>query len=157
MVNIAEHMAYDKLGELRAGNAAWRLLAAPQTQLILAFFYQEFIAVSRRSITEVELIGDLADFIYKVNQSSNEEKFNRPAKEYLEIWADSQHAWLRRFYLKDAANKGNTQAQLDLGMAYENGAWVAADLNEARKWYAMAAERGNQVAKRKLTELSGKS
>jgi flagellar motility protein MotE (MotC chaperone) len=110
MVNIAEHMAYDKLGELRAGNAAWRLLAAPQTQLILAFFYQEFIAVSRRSITEVELIGDLADFIYKVNQSSNEEKFNRPAKEYLEIWADSQHAWLRRFYLKDAANYDLTSA-----------------------------------------------
>jgi len=110
MVNIAEHMAYDKLGELRAGNAAWRLLAAPQTQLILAFFYQEFIAVSRRSITEVELIGDLADFIYKVNQSSNEEKFNRPAKEYLEIWADSQHAWLRRFYLKDEANYDLTSA-----------------------------------------------
>ena len=110
MANIADHMNYETLSELRAGNAAWRLLAAPQTQLILAFFYQEFMAVSRRSIAEAELIGDLADFIYKVNQSGNEEKFNRPAKEYLEIWADPQHAWLRRFYLKDEANYDLTSA-----------------------------------------------
>jgi TPR repeat protein len=41
-------------------------------------------------------------------------------------------------------------------MAYENGAWVAVDLNEARKWYSMASKRGNPVAKRKLAELSGK-
>jgi len=110
MANIADHMNYETLSELRAGNAAWRLLAAPQTQLILAFFYQEFMAVSRRSIAETELIGDLADFIYKVNQSGNEEKFNRPVKEYLEIWADPQHAWLRRFYLKDEANYDLTSA-----------------------------------------------
>ena len=110
MVNIADHMTYETLGELRAGNAAWRLLAAPQTQMILAFLNQEFIAVSRRSITEAELIADLRDFIYKVNQSGNEEKFNRPAKEYLEIWADPQHAWLRRFYLKDEANYDLTSA-----------------------------------------------
>ncbi|WP_019552789.1 DUF3375 domain-containing protein [Propionispira raffinosivorans] len=110
MVNIADHMTYEMLGELRASNAAWRLLAAPQTQLILAFLNQEFIAVSRRSITEAELIADLRDFIYIVNQSGNEEKFNRPAKEYLEIWADPQHAWLRRFYLKDEANYDLTSA-----------------------------------------------
>jgi TPR repeat protein len=53
---------------------------------------------------------------------------------------------------KDAAARGYEEAQLDLGMAYENGAWVEASLPEAKRFYAMAARSGNPVARQKLQD-----
>lgn len=43
----------------------------------------------------------------------------------------------------------------NLGRLYAEGKGVAKDLEEARKWYIQAAAKGDVVAKKKLSELSG--
>ena len=40
------------------------------------------------------------------------------------------------------AERGNAQAQFNLGMMYENGQGVRQDDAEAVKWYRLAAEQG---------------
>jgi TPR repeat protein len=44
--------------------------------------------------------------------------------------------------LKAKAGSGDAQAQLDLGMCYWTGTWVARDLRQAAKWHRKAAEQG---------------
>ncbi|HEX4143446.1 MAG TPA: SEL1-like repeat protein [Pirellulales bacterium] len=46
-------------------------------------------------------------------------------------------------WLKLAADAGNSDAQLILGVMYHNGEGVAQDYGEARQWYVKAAESGN--------------
>jgi len=41
-----------------------------------------------------------------------------------------------------------------MGLMYENGTGVGQDMAEAINWYRMAAQQGNQDAKKKLAELS---
>jgi TPR repeat protein len=43
----------------------------------------------------------------------------------------------------------------NLGRLYAEGKGVTKDLDEARKWYARAAAKGDESAKKKLHELSG--
>ena len=46
-------------------------------------------------------------------------------------------------YYKLAAELGDTEAQFNLGVCYDNGQGVVKDEIEALKWYQKAAERGN--------------
>lgn len=48
------------------------------------------------------------------------------------------------------AEKGDTRAQYYLGEMHEQGLGTKQNVNEAFKWYAKAAERGDAWAKRKL-------
>jgi TPR repeat protein len=48
------------------------------------------------------------------------------------------------------AEKGNTRAQYYLGEMHEQGLGTKPDLEEAFKWYAKAAEKGDPLAQRKL-------
>jgi TPR repeat protein len=48
--------------------------------------------------------------------------------------------------LTAAAEKGDTQAELNLAMFYFNGKGVDRDLAEARRWLTAAAESGNAQA-----------
>jgi TPR repeat protein len=48
--------------------------------------------------------------------------------------------------LRKAAEKGNAEAQFNLGVAYEHGGGVPEDATEAVKWYRKAAEQGNAEA-----------
>ena len=48
------------------------------------------------------------------------------------------------------AEKGDAQAQYYLGEMHEQGLGTEQNINEAFKWYAKAAERGDRMAKRKL-------
>lgn len=48
------------------------------------------------------------------------------------------------------AEKGDTRAQYYLGEMHEQGLGTKQDVEEAFKWYAKAAERGDPMAKRKL-------
>ena len=98
MAKIVDYMQYDYLKMLRGSHAAWRLLAADQAPFIAAFFYREFLAEKRRAIEEDRLIEDLEDFIYESKRGGSEEQLLRLPGEYLEIWSDPQHMWLRRFY-----------------------------------------------------------
>ena len=44
------------------------------------------------------------------------------------------------------AEKGNAEAQYNLGVMYRAGRGVPQDFKEARKWYQLAAEQGNALA-----------
>ena len=45
--------------------------------------------------------------------------------------------------LRKAATQGDTSAQINLGDMYAKGEGVSKDLQEAMKWYLMAAEQGH--------------
>ncbi len=45
-------------------------------------------------------------------------------------------------------------AQYSLGMCYEEGLGVDVDLEEARDWYARAAEQGHKAAKKACKKLN---
>ena len=53
-------------------------------------------------------------------------------------------------HLKLAAQANNGDAAYQLGEMYMNGTGVAANRDEAVKWYKIAAKAGNKAAKRKL-------
>ena len=48
------------------------------------------------------------------------------------------------------AERGDADAQYNLGVMYANGEGVARDYAEAVSWYRMAAEQGHAVAQNKL-------
>ena len=56
-------------------------------------------------------------------------------------------------FLRAKAEGGNPDAQLDLGLKYQDGQGVAKDEGEAIKWITKAAEQGNPMAQLTLGEL----
>ncbi|HMN39131.1 MAG TPA: sel1 repeat family protein [Hyphomicrobium sp.] len=59
-----------------------------------------------------------------------------------------------RDMIECAAQGGQPDALLELGLIYSTGRDGAADLVEAHKWFNLAAMRGNEAAKRYRSELS---
>lgn len=55
-------------------------------------------------------------------------------------------------FLKERVDGGSADAAADLAKRYETGKGVPVDLKEARRLYALGAERGNQEAKTWLKE-----
>src|SRR5690606_40942624 len=49
-------------------------------------------------------------------------------------------------WYQKAAEKGNADAQFNLGVMYKNGNGVAKDYKKAVEWYQKAAEKGNANA-----------
>ena len=49
-----------------------------------------------------------------------------------------------------AAQQGNIEAQLNVGLAYQNGDGVEGNFVEAAKWLRQAANQGNTVAQANL-------
>jgi TPR repeat protein len=56
--------------------------------------------------------------------------------------------------LTQAAERGNPTAQYELGVAYANGDGVAADYNQAARWFAEAGRGGNADARRQLAFMT---
>eukprot|EP00698_Gefionella_okellyi_P018730 TRINITY_DN5650_c1_g1_i1.p2 TRINITY_DN5650_c1_g1~~TRINITY_DN5650_c1_g1_i1.p2 ORF type:complete len:108 (-),score=13.80 TRINITY_DN5650_c1_g1_i1:442-765(-) len=54
---------------------------------------------------------------------------------------------------RHAAEQGYADAQVVCGNRYRSGRYVDKDLNEARRWYGLAALQGNQSAIRNLKEI----
>ena len=57
--------------------------------------------------------------------------------------------------LKAKAEKGDPEAQSNLGACYGHGAGVTKDYAEAVKWYRKAADQGSGVARRFLESHAG--
>lgn len=53
-----------------------------------------------------------------------------------------------------AAQGGQPDALLELGLIYSTGRDVAVDLIEAHKWFNLAAMRGNEAAKQYRLDLA---
>ena len=60
-------------------------------------------------------------------------------------------AWYRK-----AAEQGAPNAQLSLGIAYEEGVIVKQDLEQAAMWYRKAAAFGLEDAKKRLAAVEAK-
>ncbi|WLA52874.1 hypothetical protein QIH80_24075 [Bradyrhizobium elkanii] len=57
--------------------------------------------------------------------------------------------------LRVAADQNDSEAQYNLGYAYESGTGVPKDIQEAAKWYSRASDRGNALARTRLEGLLG--
>jgi uncharacterized protein len=55
--------------------------------------------------------------------------------------------------MRAKAQKGDAQAQLDLGVCYDFGKGVAKDESEAAKWFLLAGEQGDGQAKGAMAKL----
>lgn len=98
MPKVPEHMTFQYLSELKAHHAAWRLLRADQAPLVASFFYREFEGGRRRGVEARRLVEHLDDFLYDAEQQGSQgQGFGRSPQEYLEIWTDAAHGWLRKY------------------------------------------------------------
>ncbi|MBO7271401.1 MAG: sel1 repeat family protein [Bacteroidaceae bacterium] len=52
-----------------------------------------------------------------------------------------------------AAENGHPVAQYDLGVCYYNGKGVSQSRDEAVKWWRIAAQQGNENAKKALRDI----
>lgn len=59
-------------------------------------------------------------------------------------------------YFMESAKLGSAEGQFMLGVFYKNGYGVAADLQEAAKWYRNAAEKNHETACEVLSEMYAK-
>ena len=89
-------LSFDDVAWLRANSPAWRLLRADNAPLILSFLYRVFVEDNVRSISVAELAGRLDDELYALNE--HETRFPKPARAYLDDWATTENAWLRKYY-----------------------------------------------------------
>ncbi|TFH85524.1 DUF3375 domain-containing protein [Billgrantia azerbaijanica] len=95
-------MDYDHLVSLRKHHPAWRLLLADHAPLIIAFVHRSFIEPNVRSLPEQELAAKLDDYLFHLRQGLGEERFPKPAREYLNTWASDERGWLRRYFPADS-------------------------------------------------------
>jgi len=59
-------------------------------------------------------------------------------------------------WFTEAAERGLTDSQCNLGILYENGYGVGHDLRQAYKWLSLAAQAGDTQALRRRDELRAK-
>jgi Protein of unknown function (DUF3375) len=91
-------MRYEEIAALRAGNPAWRLLRAENAPLILSFLGRVFVDDNVRDISATQLIGQLDDELFALNERVGEGTYPKAAKAYLDDWAAPESGWLRKFY-----------------------------------------------------------
>lgn len=94
----AAGMDQGTLEGLRRAHPGWRLLAADHAPMVIAFLYATFIEPNVRTMTESALAAKLDDWLYQLRARDGEGAWPRSAAQYLDIWADDEHAWLRKYY-----------------------------------------------------------
>ncbi len=113
-------VVYDEVELLRKGNPAWALLRADHAALVLSFLDRVFVDTNASAIPAAELVSDLDDELYALNERLGAGTFPRAAAAYLDDWADPSHGWLRKFY-----PPGSDEPHYDLAPAVEKAlAWV---------------------------------
>ncbi len=114
-------MDFSQLEALKRTHPAWRLLAADHAPLIAAFLHAAFIDPNVRSAGQHALAVQLDDFLHRVREQVGDEAFPRTALQYLDIWAASEHGWLRKYYIA-----GDDEPWFDITPATEKAiAWLA--------------------------------
>jgi hypothetical protein len=92
---------YFSINSLRDSHAGWSLLRAQNAPLALTFFMTAFTDPNQRNLGRQDLIDVLDDILFSLRDSLGEERFPRPAAEYLDDWAEPEKAWLRKFYTEN--------------------------------------------------------
>lgn len=89
-------MDHDYLERLRK-HPAWRLLNAETAPLIISFLDQAFLKPNARSIKQPQLTAHLEDHLFHLN-AAHENRYPKPAQDYLDDWARGENAYLRKYY-----------------------------------------------------------
>jgi hypothetical protein len=117
---------YAAIDALRERHPAWRLLRAGNSTLILSFLGAYFVEGNRGACPASEVAAALDDHLHALNAEisteSGEERFPKEARSYLEDWAATGVAYLRRFY-----PPGDDEVHYEVTPAFEKAyAWVIA-------------------------------
>ena len=117
-------MDYAKIDALRERHPAWRLLRAGNSTLILAFLGAFFVEGNRGACSASEVAAALDDHLHALNAEipteRGEERFPKEPRSYLEDWAATDAAFLRRFY-----PPGDDEVHYEVTPAFEKAyAWV---------------------------------
>ncbi|EMY35369.1 hypothetical protein D477_004686 [Arthrobacter crystallopoietes BAB-32] len=91
-------MDFYAVNSLRENHAGWSLLRAQNGPLAIAFFMAAFTGPNQRNIGRQALIDTLDDVLFGLRDGLGEDRFPRPAAEYLDDWAAPEKAWLRKYY-----------------------------------------------------------
>lgn len=120
MTGGARQMRFEDVAFLREHDAAWRLLRADNAPLILSFLHRVFVEGNARSISATELTSQLDDELYALNERLGAGTFPKPAREYLNDWANQERGWLRKYY-----PAGSDEAHFDATPAVEKAlSWL---------------------------------
>ena len=119
-------MEYAAFDTLRERHPAWRLLRASNSALILSFLGEFFVEGNRGACSASEVAARLDDHLHALNAEisteSGGERFPKEARSYLEDWAATDAAYLRRFY-----PPGDDDVHYEVTPAFEKAyAWVIA-------------------------------
>lgn len=116
------NLDYATLDLLRQSHPAWRLLRSDHAPLVASFLQRIFIAPNVRVMAQADLVEALEDEIFALRERLGGEAFPKPALDYLNDWANSEKAWLRKFYIQ-----GSDEPNFDLTPATEKAiAWLGA-------------------------------
>ncbi len=139
-----------------------------QTQQGIDYFFQENYSEAIRCFKEAADIGDIegmcwlgwcySNCLYKYDSEEyrdyhHESRFtlpeynNRDFSKLIISEKDNLHYQEAVKYFRTAANKGDANAQYNLGWCYYNGIGVSESSTEAVKWLRKAADKGNTPAK----------
>ncbi|MCA1674304.1 MAG: DUF3375 domain-containing protein, partial [Actinobacteria bacterium] len=80
-------MRFEDVDGLRKHSSAWKLLRADNAPLVLTFLYRIFVGENARSVASAELISQLDDELYALNQRLGAGTFPKSAKAYLDDWS----------------------------------------------------------------------
>jgi cell division protein ZapA (FtsZ GTPase activity inhibitor) len=108
-------MDFYAINSLRENHAGWSLLRAQNAPLALTFFMAAFTGPNQRNQRRQELIDVLDDVLFGLRDSEGEDRFPRPAGEYLDDWAADERQWLRKYYVP-----GEDEPHYDLTAAAED-------------------------------------
>ena len=97
MAGVDVATRYDEIVDLRSRHAAWRLLRADNAPLVLTFLGEVFVDGNTRSVARSELVVRLEEALHAV-RAGDESRYPRPARGYLDEWADPATGWLRAWY-----------------------------------------------------------
>ncbi|MGF2944970.1 DUF3375 family protein, partial [Mycobacterium sp. Lab-001] len=117
-------MDYPAIDALRERHPAWRLLRAGNSTLILAFLGEFFVESNRGACPASVVAAELDDHLHALNAEvtgeDGFERFPKDARSYLEDWAATDAAYLRRFY-----PPGDDEVHYEVTPAFEKAyAWV---------------------------------
>ncbi len=111
---------YTTLELLRQSHPAWRLLRSDHAALVASFLQRVFIAPNVRGMAQADLAEALEDELFALRERLGAEVFPKTALDYLNDWAATEKAWLRKFY-----RQGSDEPYFDLTPATEKAiAWL---------------------------------
>ena len=110
---------------MRRSHPAWVLLCSPHAPLIACFLHRVFVAPNVRVISQADLVEVLEDELFSMRQQQGEDSYPKSALSYLNDWASSDKAWLRKFY-----RQGVDEPYFDLTPATEKAIGWLVSLSE---------------------------